>query len=69
MCVKLGLIILKVHTSVEECLRLQGLPTQLACAAREMGLSDRKIMEAAGNAWPVNVVAALIKQIRAVMEF
>lgn len=48
---------------------MQGLPTQLACAAREMGLSDRKIMEAAGNAWPVNVVAALIKQIRAVMEF
>ena len=53
----------------EECLRLQGLPTLLAGAAHEVGLSDRKLMEAAGNAWPVNVVSALIKEIKRVMVF
>lgn len=38
-------------------------------AAVEMGMSDQQVMAAAGNAWPVPVVAKLVKEIKAAMEW
>ena len=54
---------------IEECLRLQGLPTLLHQAAIENGISNHKLMGAVGNSWPVNVVVAILRKIKVSMDW
>ena len=63
------LLFCKRHHHVEECLKLQGLPTALHDAALEMGMTDGALMAACGNAWPVNVVTKLVGEIKKAMSW
>jgi len=53
----------------QECLRLQGIPGDIADLASEMNISPQKIMGAAGNAWPVPLVTQVIKSIGRAMQW
>jgi len=55
--------------ATQECLKLQGLPPTIHAAAKEAGLTNAQVMAAAGNAWPVPVVAKIIRQISKAMTW
>ena len=63
------LLFCKRHHHVEECLKLQGLPTALHDAAAEIGMTNGALMAACGNAWPVNVVTKLVGEINEAMSW
>ena len=47
----------------EECLRLQGIPDEIADLAKELGVSDSQLMAACGNAWPVHMISKVVSKI------
>ena len=50
-------------------LRLQGLPGVIDELAGSLKLGKNVVGGAAGNAWPVNVVASLVRQIAKSMQW
>ena len=52
-----------------EMLRLQGLPGVIDELAGSLKLGKNVVGGAAGNAWPVNVVASLVRQIAKSMQW
>lgn len=48
--------------AIQECLKLQGLPSKIHEAAEEAEMTDVQVMAAAGNAWPVPVVAKILQK-------
>ena len=52
-----------------ECLRLQGLPPEIRESAHEFGINDKKIMGAAGNAWPVPLVRCILRRVMISMDW
>ena len=52
-----------------ECLRLQGLPPEIRESAHEFGINDKKIMGAAGNAWPRPLVKCILQRVMISMDW
>ena len=60
-----GSFITSVHRllTIEEMLRLQGLPTSHRAAAHRVGISDRTLAQMVGNAIPTNVIKPVLARI------
>ncbi len=60
-----GSFITSVHRllTIEEMLRLQGLPTSHRAAAHRVGISDRTLGQMVGNAIPTNVIKPVLARI------
>ena len=59
----------QIHLLSKEMLRLQGIPSEVAELGSAMGISDSEIGAAAGNAWAVPLISAILNKIKASMSW
>ena len=58
-----------ILVALKEMLRLQGISGEVSDLATALGISPNEVGAAAGNAWPVPLVAAILARVKASMDW